>query len=167
LLLSGQTAWDFYLVGFGNPQRRNDGIGPYIVRRLKTILKSQNKIGFLIVRHPEPSIVAELQGAGRILFVDATIKALAKGWQINRIEPALDMLPYTTHHFTPMVILGIMQQLYGQSPPAWVLTVEGCDFGFGCSLTSTAKERARAAIAAIVGFVRDNLKNPQMTKQNI
>jgi len=162
-LLPVESSWDLYLVGFGNPQRRDDGIGPYIVRQLKSILKSYNKIGFLIVHHPEPSIVAELQRAGRILFVDATMKALTKGWQMNRIEPELDMLPYTTHHFTPMVILGIMRMLYGQSPPAWVLTVEGCDFGFGRSLTSTAKERARAAISTIVGFVRENLKTPLMS----
>ncbi len=162
-----ETSWDLYLVGFGNPQRRDDGLGPYIVRRLKSILKSCDKIGFLIVRHPEPSIVAELQGAGRILFVDATAKALTKGWQMNRIEPELDMLPYTTHHFTPAVILGIMRMLYGQSPPTWVLTVEGSDFGFGRSLTSTAKERAQAAVAAIVGFARANLKTPLMSGQTI
>jgi hydrogenase maturation protease len=158
-------SWHLYIVGFGNPHRRDDGIGSYIVRQLKSALKSYATIGFLSVRHPEPSIVADLQGADQILFVDATIKELPDGWQLNRIEPELEMLPYTTHHFTPTVILGMIQMLYGQSPPAWVLTVEGCDFGFGRRLTSTAKKRARSAISAIVGRVKANLQTPLMSGQ--
>ncbi|UCG07485.1 MAG: hydrogenase maturation protease [Desulfobacterales bacterium] len=160
-----ETAWDLCIVGFGNPQRRDDGIGSYMVRQLKSALESYDKIGFLTVRHPEPSIVAELHAAAQILFVDATIKVLTNGWQLNRIQPEPEILPYTTHHFTPMIILGIMRMLYGQSPPTWVLTVEGCDFGFGRSLTFTAKKRAESAISAIVGFVRANLRTPLMSGQ--
>jgi hydrogenase maturation protease len=160
-----EASWDLYVVGFGNPQRRDDGIGAFIVSQLKSALKSDDKIGFLTVRHPEPSIVAELQGADQILFVDATMKALTSGWQLNRIQPRLDLLPYTTHHFTPMVILGMLRMLYGKSPPTWVLTVEGCDFGFGRSLTATAKKRARSAIATIVEFIRANLQTPPMSGQ--
>ena len=158
-------SWNLYIVGFGNPQRRDDGIGSYIVRQLESVLKSCDTIGFLTVRHPEPSIVAELHGADQILFVDATIKVLSNGWQLNRIQPETEMLPYTTHHFTPTVILGMIKMLYGQSPPTWVLTVEGCDFGFGRRLTSTAKKRARSAISAIVGLVRTNLQTPLMAGQ--
>jgi len=158
-------SWHLCIVGFGNPHRRDDGIGSYIIRQLKSTLKSYDTIGFLSVRHPEPSIIAELHGADQVLFVDATIKALTNGWQLKRIQPDLQMLPYTTHHFTPMVILGIIQMLYGQSPPTWVLTVEGCDFGFGRRLTSTAKDRARSAISAIVGRVKANLQTPLMSGQ--
>jgi hydrogenase maturation protease len=165
-LLVGPS-WDLYIVGFGNPQRRDDGIGSYIVRQLKSALKSYDKIGFLSVRHPEPSIVDELHGADQVLFVDATIKALTNGWQLNRIQPELEMLPYTTHHFTPSVILGMIKMLYGQSPPTWVLTVEGCDFGFGHRLTFTAKKRARSAISAIAGLVRANLQTPLMSGQTL
>ncbi len=158
-------SWDLYIVGFGNPQRRDDGIGSYIVRQLKSALKSYDKIGFLSVRHPEPSIISELHGADQILFVDATMKMLTNGWQLNRIQPETEMLPYTTHHFTPTCILGMIKMLYGQSPPTWVLTVEGCDFGFGRRLTFTAKIRARSAISAIVGLVRANLQTPLMSGQ--
>ena len=158
-------SWDLYIVGFGNPQRRDDGIGFYIVRQLKSALKAHDKIGFLSVRHPEPSIIAELHGADQVLFVDATITALTNGWQLNRIQPDLQMLPYTTHHFTPMVILGMIKMLYGKSPPTWLLTVEGCDFGFGRRLTATAKKRARSAISTITAWVRANRQTPLMSGQ--
>lgn len=163
--LPRETSWDLYIVGFGNPQRRDDGIGSYVVRQLKAVLKSDAKIGFLAIRHPEPTIIADLQGADQILFVDATVKALPNGWQLERIQPELEMLPYTTHHFTPMIILGMMRMLYGQSPPGWLLTVEGCDFGFGRSLTSTAENRARSAIAAIVGWAGANPQTPLTSGQ--
>lgn len=152
------SSWDLCIVGFGNPHRRDDGIGSYIIRQLKSDLKSYKCIEFLSVRHPEPSIVEDLRGSKRILFVDATIQALPNGWQLNRIQPELDSLPYTTHHFTPTIILGMIKMLYGQSPAAWVLTIEGCDFGFGRRLTATAKIRAQSAIAAIVGWARTNLQ---------
>ena len=163
--LSVETSWNLFIVGFGNPQRRDDGVGSYIVGQLRSALKTYDKIGFLSVRHPEPSIVADLRGANQILFVDATIKTLTNGWQLNRIQPELDPLPYTTHHFTPTAILGIIRMLYGQAPPTWVLTVEGCDFGFGYNLTSTARKRARSAISAIIGFIRANLQTPLMSGQ--
>ena len=154
-----------YIVGFGNPHRRDDGIGPYIVRQLKSALKDSDKIGFISLRHPEPSIVGELQGVHQVLFVDATIKALSNGWQLNRIQPELEMLPYTTHHFTPPVILGMMKMLYGHSPPAWLLAVEGCDFGFGNRLTLTATKHARSAISAISRWAGANLQTPLMSGQ--
>jgi hydrogenase maturation protease len=158
--LPTDPAWDLYIVGFGNPHRRDDGVASYIVRQLKSALRSQANIGFLTVRHPEPSIIEALHGATKILFVDATTQVLSNGWQLNRIQPETQMLPFTTHHFTPMVILGMIKMIYGQSPPTWMLTVEGSDFGFGRRLTSAAKERAQAAISAIVGWVRANLQTP-------
>ncbi len=163
MALPVDPSWDLYIIGFGNPQRRDDGIGSFVVRELKSALKAYDKIGFLSVRHPEPSIIDELHGADQILFVDATIKALTSGWQLDRIQPETEMLPYTTHHFTPTVILGMIEMIYGKSPPTWVLTVEGCDFGFGRRLTPTAKKRARSAISAIAGGVRTNLQTPRMS----
>ena len=153
------------IVGFGNPQRRDDGIGPYIVGQLKSDLKAYGTIGFLSVRHPEPSIVEALHGSDQILFIDATIRVLTCGWQLNRIQPDTDALPFTTHHFTPMAILGMIKIIYGQSPPAWVLAVEGCDFGFGHQLTATAQKRARSATLAIIGWARANLQTPLMSGQ--
>ena len=158
-------SWDLYIVGFGNPHRRDDGVASYIVRQLKSALKSQANIGFLTVRHPEPSIVEVLQGAAQILFVDATTRVLSNGWQLNQIQPETEMLPFTTHHFTPMVILGMIKMIYGQSPPTYMLTIEGCDFRFGSRLTSTAKKRAQSAISAIVGWSRANLQTPLMAGQ--
>jgi Ni,Fe-hydrogenase maturation factor len=32
---SVKPLFDFWIIGYGNPQRRDDGIGPYIVKRLK------------------------------------------------------------------------------------------------------------------------------------
>jgi hydrogenase maturation protease len=157
--------WHLFIVGFGNSQRRDDGIGPYIVAQLKSALRIYNKIGFLSVRHPEPSIVESLHGADEILFVDATIKELNHGWQLNRIQAEPEALPFTTHHFTPPVILGMIKMIYGHCPPAWVLTVEGFDFGFGQGLTSRAKKRARSAISAIVRRVETNLQIPLISGQ--
>jgi hydrogenase maturation protease len=158
-------SWRLFIVGFGNPQRRDDGIGPYIVGHLKSALEAYDTIGFLSVRHPEPSIVEALHGADEILFVDATIKELNHGWQLNRIQPEEETLPFTTHHFTPPAILGMIKMIYGHCPPAWVLTVEGFDFGFGQGLTSRAKKRARSAISPIVRRVKANLQTPLMSGQ--
>ena len=165
MTLPVETAWDLYIVGFGNPHRRDDGIGSYIIRQLKSALKAYDRIGFLSVHHLEPSMAEALHSADRILFVDATITALTYGWQLNRIQPELEMLPYTTHHFTPMAILGMIKIIYGQSPPAWVLTVEGCDFGFGHQLTATAKHRARSATSAIIRWARARPQTPLMSGQ--
>jgi len=51
---------DFWIIGYGNPQRRDDGIGPYIVNRLQPLFKHRKDV-HLLALHPPAFISGLLQ----------------------------------------------------------------------------------------------------------
>jgi hydrogenase maturation protease len=146
----------FEIIGYGNSQRQDDGIGPYVVDRLRTVLKPLADIHLRSLRQLEPALVEELQHADRIVFVDATLHAVNGGWQLDQLRPAMDIWPHTTHHLTPSFLLGLLQALYHRNPTAWLVSVQGYKFGFGYGITPRVKASAQGAIAAILALAHEN-----------
>lgn len=150
---AGAPSSDFWIIGYGNPQCRDDGIGPYIVNRLQPVFKHRKDIHLLVLHQLEPDVIDTLKNAHATLFVDATVEALRQGHQWVSIEPELKALPCLIHHVAPSFILGLLQRLYHRNPAAWMVTVAGNDFSFGSGLSSEAQKRAEQVIGEIAEFV--------------
>jgi hydrogenase maturation protease len=151
--LAKLPSFDFWIIGYGNIQRRDDGIGPYIVNGLQPFFKHRNDVHLLVQHQLEPDVIDELKNAGMLLFVDATVDALAEGRQWDRIQPELKTMPYLTHQITPSLIMGLLQSLYLRNPPAWKVSVQGDEFSFGGALTDETKKRAQQVMAEITDFI--------------
>jgi len=145
--------YEYQIIGYGNPQRRDDGIGPYVVKRLRPHFKDCQSVGLRILHQLDPVLAAELKNSGVILFVDASADVLTEGRQWTPVQPGLEVMPWLPHQVTPAVLLGLLQSLYACSPAAWTVAVQGEDFGFGCALTATARKRARQVADEIAEFV--------------
>lgn len=141
------------IIGYGNPQRRDDGIGPYVVNRLRPYFKDCRSVRLRILHQLDPVLATELENSGIILFVDATAEVLTEGRQWTPVQPELEFRPWLLHQVTPAVLLGLLQFLYNCSPPAWTVAVQGEDFDFGCGMTAAARKRARQVTDEIVKFV--------------
>jgi len=148
--LQPQACW---IVGYGNRERRDDGIGPYVVEKLKASLEMKMNVRLLTLPQLSADMAAELQEAERILFVDATIDNLEGGWKWSRLEPEMKVLPYLTHHVDPAFLLGLMEALYGRSVCAWLVSIHGSDFGFGEGLSPEAAGRADRVCLEILEFI--------------
>lgn len=146
-----------WIIGYGNSQRRDDGIGPYVVGRLKKILKQQEGIAFRSLHQLEPELVEELQYATFIVFVDATVEELEGGWQWIEVEPNLREIPYLTHHCKPSYLLGLLRSLYHRCPKTWVVSVQADDLGFGGGLSPEAQSRAHKVVSALVNFAQGKM----------
>jgi hydrogenase maturation protease len=144
---------DFWIIGYGNPQRRDDGIGPYIVNRLQPFFEHRMDVHLLVLHQLEPDVVDTLEKAHTILFVDASVETLAEGRHWVGIQPELKALPCLIHHVAPSFILGLLQCLYHRNPAAWMVSVAGDDFSFGSGLSSEAQKRAEQVIGEITEFV--------------
>lgn len=142
-----------WIIGYGNPQRRDDGIGSCIVERLRCILMDEEKITVRAVHQLDPVLMEELQSADRIFLVDATVDELEDGWQRVRVRPESGGLPYSLHHLRPALLLGLLQSLYKKCPETWLVSVQGSDFGFGEGLSGEAEDRAEKASSAIAAFL--------------
>jgi hydrogenase maturation protease len=159
-----------WIIGYGNPHRRDDGIGPYIVGRLQNRFKESGHIRFRTTHQLEPALVEELGHADRLVLVDATLKKLRDGWECARIRSESGALPYLTHHIKPSFLLALLESVYHRSPRTWLASVQGDDFGFGEGLTPEAEARAKKAMSAIFDLVGahgiDKTDNPYTLQED-
>lgn len=72
----GQLTW---IIGYGNPQRRDDGIGPYVANQLNTFMKHKKGVRILTLNQLEPDLLNKLRHADFIIFVDATMDEVEVG----------------------------------------------------------------------------------------
>ena len=152
--LEAQACW---IVGYGNRQRRDDGIGPYVVEKLKGTLEQKKGVRLLAVPQLGADLVEDLREADQILFVDATIDNPEGGRKWRRLHPEMQVLPYLTHHVDPAFLLGLMETLYSRAASAWLVSVQGSDFGFGEGLSPEAARTADQVSLEILEYLTEEL----------
>lgn len=138
-----------WIIGYGNPQRRDDGIGHSVIRQLREAPGSREDITLLDLHQLQPELAEELQEASLIIVVDATVEALPEGREWLQIRPKNEGLPQLTHHCTPAYLLALLDSLYGAAPAMWQVSVEGDDFDFGEGLSTSAEARATRVVREI------------------
>ncbi len=141
-----------WIVGYGNPHRRDDGIGPYIVEQLSGDLGRERDIALRSLHQLDPVLAEEVQGAEVLILVDATVESVERGVRWTRVEPKQGLSTCDTHHLRPSTLLGLMEALYGRWPATWLVSVQGGDFGFGEGLSLEAQEKAERASSEILDF---------------
>jgi hydrogenase maturation protease len=155
----GSNLDSLWIVGYGNPQRRDDGIGPYAAIRLRDLLSGTRSVHVRPCHQLDPTLVEDLKDAGGVLFIDATVEPLADGWQRSALQPGIDEWPYLVHGFQAPLLLGLIKAFYGRCPEAWMVSVQGDDFGFGEGLSDGARQRTHEAVKAVAEFIKTLKRN--------
>jgi len=159
--VSRSAAKACFIVGYGNRQRRDDGIGPHMVERLRGAAANLKQVHLLSLPHLAFDTAEDLRAADLVLFVDASVARLAGGRSWRKLKPDMRWLPYLTHHVQPAFLLGLMEQMYGRTAPAWLVSVQGRDFGYGEGLSPEAARAAERVGREILGFMKSSrLKGP-------
>ena len=141
-----------WIIGYGNPHRKDDGIGPYLVERLSDELGEGAGVALRSLHQLDPVLAEEVQTAEVLILVDATVEPLERGLEWTRVQPTQDLSACDTHHLRPEGLAGLLESLYQRSPAMWLVSVEGKDFGFGDGLSLEAQEKAERASSEIVQF---------------
>ncbi len=148
----GPQSASTWVIGYGNPHRRDDGLGPYVVNRLCKELHSAPGIGFCSLHQLDPVLVDELQTADLIILVDATVEELEGGIRWTKVQPGTEISSRGTHDLKPSTFLCLLKAFYHRSPATWLVSVQGSDFGFGEGLSPETREKADRAWAEIAQF---------------
>lgn len=141
----------------GNPSRGDDAIGPVICGRLAKWLENENLVDQVeLIEDFQLNIehALDLQGRELALFIDAgeNTPAPFDFRQIFRSTVA----SHSTHALPPESVLQVYYQMEGQEPPpAFVLCVRGENFDLGASLTPSAQEGIKAAMALLKRVLRE------------
>ncbi len=137
------------LIGYGNPFRKDDAIGIWIVSRIKYIIKPpKKKMDFWMGQQLVPEIVEWIQDADEVVFIDSSLMTgTQKGWDFIKITPKKDVLTDNMFHSLDIAdLLVLSRKEYGNIPDSFLLAITGYDFSFGAGLTEKAKKASYEAI---------------------
>ena len=142
-----------WIIAYGNPQRGDDGIGPYVAEKLQEYFGLEHDVGICTLPQLDLTLLEEIQSAEHLIFVDASVAKIQNGLRWSRVKPELNGWAMDSHHIDPSVFLGLLQLLYDCNPTAWVVSVYGRNFNLGQELSPEARSSADKATMQIVDWL--------------
>ena len=142
------------VIGFGNPGRRDDGLGPALADRIEAL----DLPGVTVERDYQLCIEhAELAASHDVVaFVDAAVDVDGGApFYLRRVHPA-PASSYSSHSLAPSAVLELASECFGKSPRGWVLGIRAADV---TSFTEGLTEEAEANLAAAVGGLLDAVRS--------
>ncbi|MCJ7586330.1 MAG: hydrogenase maturation protease [Candidatus Aminicenantes bacterium] len=138
------------VLGIGNPGRRDDGLGPHFIDRLRAL----NLPGVAADANYQLQVEDALSVSRfkRVVFVDAA-RAIEAPFEMTEVEPLAEFA-FTTHSLAPHTVLALSRELYRKTPTAFLLAIRGYDFGLGEGLSGRAERNLEAALGHLAEFIR-------------
>lgn len=156
-------------IGYGNLDRQDDGVAWHIMLALlghfdiplpddpdDGICIFDMNPSFLFLLQLTPETAEEIARHDRVCFIDAhTGDNTPQGIHITKIEPEFQNSAFT-HHMKPETCLSLANSLYGGSPEAVLLTVQGVGFEFSRNLNKETQALIPLAVDEILAWADTN-----------
>lgn len=143
---------DAILFGVGNSGRQDDGLGWAFLDRV------QNEAGFdcpVEYRYQlQVEDAAQIAKKRRVIFVDSYQGELPGGFRWMPCE-ASENFEFTTHVLPPRGVMHYCATLYGASPQADILMIQGESFGLEIGMSEAAERNLENALR----FFREKVLN--------
>lgn len=134
------------VLGYGNPSRGDDALGPLLLERAEAWLGEHPELPITPVADFQLQLehIEDLRGKQLVLFLDADASCPAP-WVFRPIRPVHDD-SYTTHALSPGALLHLFERVSGvAAPPAFILSPRGVQFDLGVPLSGAAAEHLESA----------------------
>lgn len=140
------------VLGFGNPGRLDDGLGPAFIQRVEALCLEDVSVDCNYQLAPEDA--ATLSGFAYVLFVDADV-GCQPPFRISRVKPEHHE-GFTSHSVSPGRVLGLAQQLFSADTEAFLLGIRGYNFNeFGERLSDDARANLERALEYVAPYLRE------------
>jgi hydrogenase maturation protease len=138
------------IIGFGNPGRADDGLGPALAARVEAWAPAGVEVESdyqLAIEHAQ-----QVAGHDLVIFADADASAEAP-FRLRRVRP--EPAPsFTSHAVSPGAVLALAESCFGRAPEAWLLGLPAADLQ---SFREGLTEEGQQSLAAAEAFLRDLL----------
>ena len=140
------------VIGYGNPGRRDDGLGPALAARLAALRLSGVTVESdyqLYIEHAELAARHDL-----VVFADAARDTQGDApFYLRPVVPARDASCFS-HHVSPQAVLQLAADCFGARPSGWLLGIRPLDLeSFAEGLTSTAERNLALAVDALLATI--------------
>jgi hydrogenase maturation protease len=140
------------VLAYGNPGRRDDGLGPALAAALERLHLRGVTIDVDYQLTVEDAAAAAAHDA--VVFVDAACRGTAP-FSFRRIG-AETSVSFSSHSVSPQWVLGLAQELFGAAPPGYLLGIRGYEFNeFGEGLSALARSNLVAALEFVRPLLRE------------
>jgi hydrogenase maturation protease len=140
------------VLGYGNPGRRDDGLGAALAERLAAL-----RLPEVTVEAGYQLAVEDAAEAARhecVVFADAALRGRAP-FKLRRVRPG-GTAGFSSHCLGPEAVLALARDLFGAAPRAYLLAIRGYVFGaFGESLSPRARRNLEAAFEFLRTWLAD------------
>jgi hydrogenase maturation protease len=148
------------LIGYGNPDREDDGVAWHILRALTINLGLDSPesyedefpesplIDFAFHLQLTPEMAEDISAYEYVCFIDAHTGNIPEPVRLISVESEFQRSPFT-HHLTPQSLLSMCETIYGKRPEAALLSVLGRHFRFSRQLSEETAQLVPQAVALI------------------
>lgn len=149
------------VIGYGNPSRRDDGVGLAVVNGLRQRLGlpplAEGDDGFadlgrsldtLALQQLTPELAETVAVYDRLILVDAHVGTYPELIQRVPLRPQAEP-SLVSHHLKPNHLLALTVQLFGRAPMAELISIRGFDFDFGSELSPATAAGVQQVVAEI------------------
>jgi hydrogenase maturation protease len=154
-------------IGYGNPDRGDDGAAWHILNQLFADLKMpipdlytsdivalNTKIDVWFNYQLLPEFAENIGVYQKAVFIDAHTGEIKEDLSFKKLVPAYVNSPFT-HHMVPSSLLSITESITGKYPESWMLSVRGYEFEFECGLS----DKTQALCTKAISLLKDNFIN--------
>ncbi len=155
--MTGDKTVRTLVIGYGNPGRLDDGLGPAFAERIQALAIP----GVTVDADYQLTIedAAALAQHDLILFADASVEGPSP-FALQPLEAQPAGLGFSSHSLSAGALLGLAKELFGASPHAYLLGIRGYEFNdFGERLSEQAQANLDAAVAHLEPLLRNRFAN--------
>ncbi len=143
------------IVGYGNPGRLDDGLGPAFASAFENMSPA-------IAAHVEVEIDYQLNiehaelicGFDIVIFADAHTSC-REPFEVARLVPGVYRPEFTSHSVSPEDVVSLSKAMFGAEPECLTLAIRGYDFNeFGQRLSEPARQNLQRAVNFIKKIFR-------------
>ncbi len=154
------------LLGYGNPDREDDGVAWHILRALvikmglpapasyEDEFPKNAQVDFAFYLQLTPEMAEEISAYEYVCFLDAHTGAIPEPVRLIDVESDFQRSPFT-HHLTPQSLISMCETLYQKKPEAALLSVRGYRFLFTRELSAETAALVSEAVSLIEAWLEN------------
>jgi hydrogenase maturation protease len=133
------------VIGYGNPGRGDDGIGPRLVELLEQrAWPGEGGVDLVAAFQLAPEHAADVAAHAWVVFADAAVDGPAP-FDVRPVTASAGAA-FTTHVTEPGAVMALAVAGFGSRAAAWLLSVRGDRFGADGALSRRAAANLEAAV---------------------
>ena len=140
------------VIGFRNPGRLDDGLGPAVAAALEPL----ELPGVTVDSDYQLTVedAATMQEFDAVLFVDAAVCG-TEPFYVAEVQPRDTQVSFSTHSIDPRGVMTLARDLFQASPKAYIVGIRGYEFNeFGERLSEDAQANLQAAREFLVDVLK-------------